>query len=201
MKSSHRDAPSPCRGIFNSHPCQRSLPGKLPMTPTLSQTIGYPRIGRDRHMKQALEGFWRGKSDQASLLKVLAAVEEQGEQAQAQAGIDLIGVGDATLYDHVLDWSHRLGLIPARFRHLHGLDLRFAMARGADGIQPLELTKWFDTNYHYLVPEVAEDWEPQTDFADFLESVRRAQRRGAQRGGPPVLGPATLLGPSPPGGP
>jgi len=163
------------------------------MSPTLSQTIGYPRIGRDRQMKQALEGLWRGKSDEASLLKVLAAVEEQGEQTQSQAGIDMVGVGDATLYDHVLDWSHRLGIIPARFRHLDGLDLRFAMARGADGIQPLELTKWFDTNYHYLVPEVAEDWEPQTDFADFLESVRRAQRRVAQRAVPIVLGPVTLL--------
>src|SRR3989304_2143368 len=164
------------------------------MTPSLSQTIGYPRIGRDRQMKQAREAVGGGKSDQASLLKVLAAVEEQGEPAQAQAGIDLIGVGDATLYDHVLDWSHRLGIIPARFRHLEGLDLRFALARGADGIQPLELTKWFDTNYHYLVPEVAEDWEPQTDFADFLESVRRAQRQGGQRGGPTVLGAGSLLG-------
>src|SRR4030042_6282903 len=165
-------------GAFSIQARQRST---RPMTPIPSQTIGYPRIGRDRQMKQALEAFWKGKADQASLLKVLAAVEEQGEQAQAQAGIDLVGVGDAPLYDHVLDWSHRLGLIPARFRHLDGLDLRFAMARGADGIQPLELTKWFATNYHSLVPEVADDWEPLTDFADFLESVRRAQRRGGTR--------------------
>src|SRR3972149_10245970 len=122
------------------------------MTPSLSQTIGYPRIGRDRQMKQALEGLWRGKSDEASLLKVLAAVEEQGEQAQSQAGIDMVGVGDATLYDHVLDWSHRLGIIPARFRHLDGLDLRFAMARGAAGIQPPGPTQWVGTNYPHPGP-------------------------------------------------
>jgi 5-methyltetrahydropteroyltriglutamate--homocysteine methyltransferase len=163
------------------------------MTAPQSQTLGYPRIGRDRQMKQALESYWKGKLDQAALLATLADVEQQAEQAQSQAGIDLIGVGDATLYDHVLDWSHRLGIIPARFRHLQGLELRFAMARGADGVQPLELTKWFDTNYHYLVPEVAEDWEPKTEFEDFLESVRAAQRRVGPRAVPIVLGPVTLF--------
>jgi 5-methyltetrahydropteroyltriglutamate--homocysteine methyltransferase len=161
------------------------------MTVTPTYTLGFPRIGRDREMKLALEAYWKHKTDEAALLRVLAEVERQA--ADAQAGIDLVGVGDTTLYDHVLDWAFRLGIVPARFRHLEGLELRFAMARGADGIQPLELTKWFDTNYHYLVPEVAEDWEPAADFADFLESVRAAQERLNARAVPIVLGPVSLL--------
>jgi len=155
-------------------------------------TLGYPRIGKNREVKKALEAFWSSKSDAETLLQTVREVEFAHWQTQLQAGIDRIGIGDTTLYDHVLDWSVRLGLIPDRFRHLTGLDQYFAMARGRDGIPALEMTKWFDTNYHYLVPEIDPVLQP-ADFSDFLETVHRAQTLLGQRAIPIVLGPLTLL--------
>lgn len=93
----------------------------------------------------------------------------------------------------VLDWSVRLGLIPDRFHHLTGLDQYFAMARGRDGIPALEMTKWFDTNYHYLVPEIAADAQPEANFADFLAMVKRSQSLLGDRAMPIILSPVTLL--------
>jgi 5-methyltetrahydropteroyltriglutamate--homocysteine methyltransferase len=155
-------------------------------------TLGYPRIGKNREAKKALEAFWSSKSDAETLLQTVREVEFANWQTQLQAGIDRIGIGDTTLYDHVLDWSVRLGLIPDHFRHLTGLDQYFAMARGRDGIPALEMTKWFDTNYHYLVPGIDQVLQP-ADFSDFLEMVHRAQTLLGQRAVPIVLGPLTLL--------
>lgn len=155
-------------------------------------TLGYPRIGKNREVKKALEAFWISKSDAEALLKTVREVEFANWKTQLKAGIDRIGIGDTTLYDHVLDWSVRLGLIPDRFRHLSGLDQYFAMARGKDGIPALEMTKWFDTNYHYLVPEIAQTLQP-ADFGDFLETVHCAQTLLDDRAVPIVLGPLTLL--------
>ncbi|MCX7593528.1 MAG: 5-methyltetrahydropteroyltriglutamate--homocysteine S-methyltransferase, partial [Fischerella sp.] len=108
------------------------------------------------------------------------------------AGIEKIGIGDTTLYDHVLDWAFRFGLIPERFQQFSGLERYFAMARGKEGIPALEMTKWFDTNYHYLVPEITLSTLP-ADFNDFLETVRRAQKMLGKRATPIILGPCTLL--------
>ena len=119
----------------------------------LTMTLGYPRIGKNREVKKALETFWSGKSDAETLLQTIRDVESTNWKTQLEAGIDRISIGDTTLYDHVLDWSVRLGLISDRFRHLTGLDQYFAMARGNDGIPALEMTKWFDTNYHYSDPK------------------------------------------------
>ena len=163
------------------------------MKKILTQTLGYPRIGRDRQLKKALESYWKGKIEADSLQKTFRDVQEQGWEAQLQVGIDLIGVGDSTLYDHVLDWTVRLGLIPERFRAYEGLDLYFAMARGAEGIAPLELTKWYDTNYHYLVPEIDHRLNPQANFAEFLDQVAAAKSIVGDRAVPIVLGPITLL--------
>ncbi len=162
--------------------------------PTLStQTLGYPRIGREREMKRALEAYWKGEMDADALWATFWEVAEAGWRDQLAAGIDHIGVGSASLYDPALDWAARLGLIPPRFRALAGLERYFAMARGADDIPALELTKWFDTNYHYLVPEVdAGDLLP-ADFSDFLALVERAQAILGTRAVPIVLGPVTLL--------
>jgi 5-methyltetrahydropteroyltriglutamate--homocysteine methyltransferase len=102
-------------------------------------------------------------------------------------------VGDQTLYDHVLDWSVRLGLIPPRFQSLAGLDRYFAMARGKDGIPALEMTKWFDTNYHYLVPEIDANAKPIADFGNFPKTVKRSQSILAERATPVILSPVTLL--------
>jgi 5-methyltetrahydropteroyltriglutamate--homocysteine methyltransferase len=157
-------------------------------------TLGYPRIGKNREVKKVLEAFWSGKSDTETLLQTVREVEFANWKTQLEAGIDRIGIGDTTLYDHVLDWSVRLGLIPDRFRHLSGLDQYFAMARGKDGIPALEMTKWFDTNYHYLVPEIAADVEPEANFADFLATVQRAKALLGEQAVPIILSPVTLLG-------
>jgi 5-methyltetrahydropteroyltriglutamate--homocysteine methyltransferase len=157
-------------------------------------TLGYPRIGKNREVKKALEAFWSSKSDAETLLQRVQAVESANWKTQLEAGIDRIGIGDNTLYDHVLDWSIRLGLIPDRFRHLSGLDQYFVMARGKDGVPALEMTKWFDTNYHYLVPEIASDAQPEANFADFLAMVQRSQSLLGERAVPIILSPVTLLG-------
>jgi len=156
-------------------------------------TLGYARMGKRREIKKALEAFWNGTSDADALLQTARDIEACGWRTQLAAGIDRIAVGDQTLYDHVLDWSVRLGLIPPRFQSLAGLDRYFAMARGKDGIPALEMTKWFDTNYHYLVPEIDADTSPQADFGDFIETVKWAQSPLAERATPAILSPVTLL--------
>lgn len=158
-----------------------------------TMTLGYARMGKRREVKKALEAYWRGDVDANTLLTTVRDIEAQGWQSQLTAGIDRIGVGDQTLYDLVLDWTVRLGLIPSRFQTLNGLERYFAMARGQDGISALEMTKWFDTNYHYLVPEIEGDAVPKANFRDFLETVKRAQVMLAERAMPVVLSPITFL--------
>jgi 5-methyltetrahydropteroyltriglutamate--homocysteine methyltransferase len=159
----------------------------------LTMTLGYPRIGKNREVKKALETFWSGKSDAETLLQTIRDVESTNWKTQLEAGIDRISIGDTTLYDHVLDWSVRLGLISDRFRHLTGLDQYFAMTRGNDGIPALEMTKWFDTNYHYLVPEISANSSPQANFTEFLATVQRSQALIGERAMPMILSPVTLL--------
>ena len=136
-------------------------------------SLGFPRIGPDRELKRALEAHWAGRIDQAALLEAAREIRRMRWSAQSDAGIDIFPSGDFSLYDHVLDTALMVGAVPARFRRLElesELDLTFAMARGAEGpggeVAPLDMTKWFDTNYHYLVPEL----EPEQTFA--LSSTR-----------------------------
>ncbi|NMG11095.1 5-methyltetrahydropteroyltriglutamate--homocysteine S-methyltransferase [Brasilonema sp. UFV-L1] len=157
-----------------------------------TSTLGYPRIGKNREVKKSLEAFWSGKIAAESLLQTVREVEEANWKTQLDAGIDKIGIGDTTLYDHVLDWAFRFGFIPERFQQFSGLERYFVMARGQEGIPALEMTKWFDTNYHYLVPEIISETQ-SADFSDFLETVRRAQKMLGRRAIPIILGPCTLL--------
>jgi len=163
------------------------------MTALPTQTLGYPRIGREREMKRALEAFWKGKLDESGLMQAFWDVAEDGWRAQLDAGIDAIGVGYSTLYDQMLDWAVRFNLVAPRFRELSGLARYFAMARGVPGVPALDMTKWFDTNYHYLVPEIDATTAPQARFDDFLEHIRRAQTVLGTRAVPIVIGPVTLL--------
>ena len=158
-----------------------------------TMTLGYARMGKRREVKKALESFWHNASDPATLFANVHETEAQGWKTQLVAGVDYIGVGDQTLYDHVLDWTVRLGLIPSRFQTLDGLERYFAMAQGRSEIPALEMTKWFDTNYHYLVPEIDSDITPQANFSDFLDMVKRAQAILVERTVPVVLSPVTLL--------
>ena len=163
------------------------------MAEILTQTLGYPRIGADRELKKALEGHWKGKVAADELFETFRTVQQQSAEAQLATNIDRIGVGDATLYDHVLDWTVRLGFIPDRFESFKGLELYFAMARGAAGLPALELTKWYDTNYHYLVPEIGKDSRASANFDDFIEQISFAQSIVGERAVPIILGPVTFL--------
>ena len=165
-----------------------------------TSSLGFPRIGPARELKRVLESYWAGRIDADELQRTAHEIRIQRWATQARAGIDRFPSGDFSLYDHVLDTALMVGAVPGRFRQLElgsELDLTFAMARGAKGprgeVAPLDMTKWFDTNYHYLVPEL----EPQQPFA--LESTRvvdeflEAREAGFDTR-PAVLGPLTFLG-------
>lgn len=129
----------------------------------LTHNLGYPRIGTHRELKRACEQYWQGKIDVDELLKTGRELRAQSWMLQRNAGIDIIPSNDFSFYDHVLDMSMTVKAIPKRYLELaqdnscHEMDLYFAMARGyqKDGVDvtAMEMTKWFDTNYHYIVPE------------------------------------------------
>lgn len=156
-------------------------------------TLGYPRIGKIREVKKALESFWRSELPSEELLQIVQSVEEASWTKQAETGIEHIGIGDATLYDQMLDWSVRLGLITPRFQSFEGLERYFAMARGKEGVPAWEMTKWFDTNYHYLVPEITADITPKADFSDFIATVKRGLTQLGNKAVPIIISPLTLL--------
>ncbi len=128
-----------------------------------TQNLGYPRIGSQRELKKASEQYWQGKSTAQQLLQVGKTIRQQNWQLQKETGIDLIPCNDFSFYDQVLDTTLMVGAIPERYhslmeaKQLSDIDLLFAMARGyqKDGfdVTAMEMTKWFDTNYHYIVPE------------------------------------------------
>lgn len=157
-------------------------------------TIGFPRVGARRELKFALESYWKGKSSEQELLDVLQEVERQAWNVQREKGVLRIGL-DGTLYDQVLDWIFYLGLAPERFQHLKGLEQYFAMARGAPEAPALDMSKWFDTNYHYLVPELDANTRPSLEnMQSFLDKVLRGQQTvGKERAVPLVIGPVTLV--------
>ena len=157
--------------------------------------LGYPRIGRNRELKKAVESFWAGRSDAAAL----AATERDLRHSTHERLIEL-GLGSedasipeaASLYDQVLDATTLLGAVPDRFAGREGLDLYFALARGDAAVPPLEMTNWFDTNYPYLVPEIGPD-TPLT-LADRTVVERFTEARGWGVTVRPVLvGPVTWL--------
>ncbi|WP_298976480.1 5-methyltetrahydropteroyltriglutamate--homocysteine S-methyltransferase [uncultured Thermosynechococcus sp.] len=155
-------------------------------------TVGFPRIGRNRELKKALEAYWQGQLEIDRLQQTAEMIAQENWNTQRAAGIDYIGVGDMSLYDPMLDWSLRLGIVPERFAALSGWERYFAMARGYEGIPALEMTKWFDTNYHYLVPEVGDRWQ-EPDFSDFVATVQQAQQLLGDSARPIVIGPVTFL--------
>jgi 5-methyltetrahydropteroyltriglutamate--homocysteine methyltransferase len=120
-----------------------------------THNLGFPRIGRGRELKRALEAFWAGKIDAPALSEAALRLRAGRRQQQRQAGIDLVPVGDFALYDHVLATTLLVGAVPPRFAGIGGseIELEFALARGTRGQPAMEMTKWFDTNYHYIVPE------------------------------------------------
>ncbi|OKJ73196.1 5-methyltetrahydropteroyltriglutamate--homocysteine S-methyltransferase [Streptomyces sp. CB02460] len=156
---------------------------------------GYPRQGPDRELKKAVEGYWKGRVTADALRQTAAQLRRDNRQQLADAGIQEVPTGDFSLYDHVLDTTVMVGAIPERHREAvaaDALDGYFAMARGTQDVAPLEMTKWFDTNYHYLVPELG----PGTVFtADSTQQVAQLKEALAQglTARPVLVGPVTYL--------
>ncbi|MFZ3152972.1 5-methyltetrahydropteroyltriglutamate--homocysteine S-methyltransferase [Pseudomonas sp.] len=172
----------------------------------LSHSLGFPRIGRDRELKKALEAHWKGELDQDGLQAVGRQLRAAHWQLQKDAGIDLLPVGDFAWYDQVLTHSLTFGVIPERFRPHSGkptLDTLFGMARGVSGSKSShnsccggahaqEMTKWFDSNYHYLVPEFTADQQFQLSWEQLFEEVEEARALG-HNVKPVLIGPLTYL--------
>lgn len=174
----------------------------------LAHNLGFPRIGADRELKKALEAYWKGDIDQAALKDVGRQLRATHWQLQKDAGIDLLPVGDFAWYDQVLTHSLTFGVIPPRFsstldeQRQPTLDTLFGMARGASqsccgaehgkGQYAQELTKWFDTNYHYLVPEFSQDQRFDLSWNELFEETAEAQVLG-HKVKPVIIGPLTYL--------
>ncbi|GGK28850.1 5-methyltetrahydropteroyltriglutamate--homocysteine methyltransferase [Pilimelia terevasa] len=156
--------------------------------------LGYPRIGPHRELKSAVEGFWAGHVDAAGLLAAAAKLREDTWRTLRDAGLAAVPSHTFSLYDHVLDTAVTVGAVPARFARLGlgALETYFAMARGTDAEPALELTKWFDTNYHYLVPEIGPDTAFAADPGRLLAEVAQARSLGIETR-PVLVGPATFL--------
>ena len=150
---------------------------------TTSHNLGFPRIGERRELKKATEAYWAGDLDRAGLEAAGAEIRRANWQTQRAAGIDLIPSNDFSFYDQLLDMACLVGNVPARFdwdgEHAN-LDLAFDMARGTHEAIACEMTKWFDTNYHYLVPEFTADTRFKLAatkvFDEFAEARPRASR-------------------------
>jgi 5-methyltetrahydropteroyltriglutamate--homocysteine methyltransferase len=163
---------------------------------TKIHNLGFPRLGENRELKFALERYWRGDIDHAALHAIASELRQRHWQLQADNGLDLIPVGDFSYYDQVLDTSVMLGVIPERFGASIDLDTYFRMARGQanDGVpfRACEMTKWFDTNYHYLVPEVDSNQQFSLSSSKLFDETRELQALGYQPK-PVLLGPLTWL--------
>ncbi len=167
-----------------------------------THNLGFPRIGAKRELKFALESYWKGQTTREDLLAVGAQLRQQ--HWQAQSGLDQVPVGDFAFYDQVLDMSFTLGNLPERVRDFHGdaLDNAFRVARGrtaghsaccgGGGVQAGEMTKWFDTNYHYIVPEFAADTSFKLDASRLLAQLDEARSQGI-KARPVLIGPVTYL--------
>jgi 5-methyltetrahydropteroyltriglutamate--homocysteine methyltransferase len=166
----------------------------------LSNVAGFPRIGPGRELKFALEAHWRGELGERELLEGARRIRIENWRRMQAAGIDLIPSNDFSLYDHVLDTAVLVGAVPERYGHPGGrvgLDTYFAMARGRQAgdvdVTAMEMTKWFDTNYHYIVPELG----PATDFElsaekPFAEHAQAMSELGIDTV-PVLVGPVSFL--------
>ncbi|MGW0966425.1 5-methyltetrahydropteroyltriglutamate--homocysteine S-methyltransferase [Streptomyces sp. NPDC002516] len=167
-----------------------------PATAAARATVyGYPRQGANRELKKAIEGYWKGRVSADALRATAAGLRRTHWRRLAEAGVDEVPTGDFSYYDHVLDTTVMVGAIPARHREAVAadpLDGYFAMARGTQDVAPLEMTKWFDTNYHYLVPELGPDTVFSADSARQVAELEEALALGLTAR-PVLVGPVTFL--------
>ncbi|MCS6991643.1 MAG: 5-methyltetrahydropteroyltriglutamate--homocysteine S-methyltransferase [Chitinophagales bacterium] len=168
----------------------------------LTHNLGYPRIGTFRQLKKACEQYWSGTSSLQQLLQTGQQVRKLNWELQKQTGIDLIPANDFSYYDHVLDMTLTVGAIPERFEPLQHditknvMDLYFAMARGIQqgslDITAMEMTKWFDTNYHYIVPEFKKNQSFRLSSTKIFDEFIEAKNLGIHTK-PVVIGPVSFL--------
>ncbi|WP_260515033.1 5-methyltetrahydropteroyltriglutamate--homocysteine S-methyltransferase [Serratia fonticola] len=165
----------------------------------LNHTLGFPRVGLRRELKKAQESYWAGNSTQEELLAVGRELRARHWQQQQQAGVDLVPVGDFAWYDHVLTTSLLLGNVPARHQNKDGsidLDTLFRIGRGraptGEPAAAAEMTKWFNTNYHYMVPEFTKGQQFKLGWTQLLDEVDEALALG-HKIKPVLLGPVTYL--------
>ena len=173
--------------------------------------LGFPRIGRQRELKLALESYWAGKTEAATLHAAAKELRAENWMLQKSKGVTVIPSNDFSFYDHVLDTAVMCGAIPAAYGWngaLVDLDTYFAMARGAmggttdgrccqghgsgNGVPALEMTKWFDTNYHYMVPEITDDQEFRLALTKPIDHFLEAKALEIHTR-PVILGPVTFL--------
>ncbi len=166
---------------------------------TISHTLGFPPLGAARELKRATEGYWSGKVPRADLLRTGAELRARHWRLQRDAGIDLPPSNDFSLYDRMLDTCALVGAVPPRYEWKGkevDLDTYFAMARGAQkgsrDVTAMEMTKWFDTNYHYIVPELARDQSFRLASAKPVVEFSEALALGV-RTTPVLIGPLTFL--------
>ncbi|MFB9133886.1 5-methyltetrahydropteroyltriglutamate--homocysteine S-methyltransferase [Vibrio olivae] len=166
---------------------------------TTTHILGYPRIGEQRQLKFALEKYWRGEIEQSQLLATGSELRHQNWLTQKDANLSFVTVGDFAWYDHVLNTSLLLGHIPKRHQgHSIDLDTLFRIARGQSrsdcgcGAAASDMTKWFNTNYHYLVPEFSADDHFELTWTQLFDEVAEAQQAG-HHVKPVVLGPVSYL--------
>jgi 5-methyltetrahydropteroyltriglutamate--homocysteine methyltransferase len=155
--------------------------------------LGSARIGPNRELKKAVESYWAGKLDAVGLESVARTLRESTWRELAAAGLDSVPVNTFSYYDHMLDTAVLLGALPPRVMGLGTeLDRYFAAARGTDAVAPLEMTKWFDTNYHYLVPEISPDTTFSLHSEKVVDDLKQAVALGISAR-PVIIGPITFL--------
>ena len=161
----------------------------------LSANLGFPRIGSHRELKQALESYWSGASGADALSRTAQSLRARHWFIQQKAGLDHIPSNDFSFYDQMLDTITMLGAVPPRFGHDGAevsLDLYFAMARGLKDAPAMEMTKWFDTNYHYIVPELTAEMEFHLSSSKAIDEFNEAKFLGIPTR-PVLIGPVSFL--------
>ncbi|MGB3751057.1 MAG: 5-methyltetrahydropteroyltriglutamate--homocysteine S-methyltransferase [Arcobacteraceae bacterium] len=155
--------------------------------------VGFPRIGEQRELKKVLENFWSKKCEFSEVNKVASELKKRHWNYQKDAGIEYISSNDFSLYDNVLDTAIMLNAIPKRFQHLQNEELYFAMARGDKNSVAMEMTKWFNTNYHYIVPELSLEDEFALNATKIINEYKEAKALGITTK-INIIGPLTFLG-------
>ncbi len=158
-----------------------------------SYVVGFPRIGEQRELKKVLESFWAKDCSFEEVKEVASVLKKRHWSYQKEAGIEFISSNDFSLYDNVLDTCIMLNAIPKRFENLENEELYFSMARGNKSSVAMEMTKWFNTNYHYIVPELSLEDEYKLNATKIIEEYKEAKELGIKTK-INLIGPITFLG-------